>query len=154
MPAWESITFTFHKHDCAQNCLNLAFLFMDTIVYKAVLYRIGITTVGKTQSNQSRTLALMKANPKCRSTGKGPNIPIPESFSYSATEGQSKSISGVRSDPPSKWKYAFILTTSWYLTHKLFSFEDMLPPTVDQHRHEMCALPHISYMPLRKLFKP
>lgn len=79
---------------------------MDTIVYKAVLYGIGITTVGKTQSNQSRTLALMKANPKCRSTGKGPNIPIPESFSYSATEGQSKSISGVRSDRSSThWKF-------------------------------------------------
>ena len=64
----------------------------------------------KTQSNNNRTRANSKANSKCRSIRNSSNIPSPESFSHLAKEGQSKSISGVRSDHPSTWKYDLFFT--------------------------------------------
>ena len=65
----------------------------------------------KTQSNNNRTQVKSKANSKCRSIRNSPNIPSPESFSHLAKEGgHSNSISGVRSDHPSTWKYDLFFT--------------------------------------------
>lgn len=69
MLAWEIIIFTFHKQDGAQNCLNLAFVFMETIVNQVVLHITGITTMMRIQSHHSRTLATLKQTPSAGQVG-------------------------------------------------------------------------------------
>ena len=130
MFAWEIIIFTFHKQDGAQNCLNLAFVFMDTTVYEVVLYVTGITTMMRTQSHHGRTLATSKQTPSAGQVGI-----VPPSQPQKAPRIQphrvKKNISDTYSDHPSTKKYVLFFM-SQYLTQKIFSFEDMLPTTVKQ----------------------